>query len=104
MHHLLAHAAGGDGVAVRSRLEIIDQVVNRPTADPFALIGRDVGCEPALQRGTLQVGAVAVGAERRLRRVTGATMTESIGEIASAVPLGGLRRVRLEPPWPEVQS
>ena len=98
MHHLLAHAARGDGVAVGSGLEVIDQLVNRPAADPFALIGRDIGREPALQRRTLQIGAVPVGAHRRLRRVAGAAVTERIDKIASAVPLGRLRRIRLETP------
>src|SRR6266403_4591260 len=93
MHYLFAHAARRHCVAVRCRLEIGDDVLNRPSADALAWVCRDVGRVPALQQAALQIARVLVGAHDGLRRMTGAAMTERIDEVAPPIPLRGFGRV-----------
>ena len=84
-------------------LEIVGDLLNRPTTEATARIVGDVGGKPALQRVALQPLAGLVAAENGLRRVTEAAMAEALGQIGAAIPLGALVRIRHKCPGREVQ-
>ena len=84
-------------------LEVIGNVVDRPTPKPPARLIGDVGRKPAPQCTALQSLAGFVAAENGLRCVAETAMAETLGEIGAAIPLRAFVRIRHKGPGREVE-
>ncbi len=98
---LLAHGAGGSREAVVARLEVIHDVVGRPTTQAAVGRGREIGRPPPLQFIALILFPTLVGAEQGLGRMAGAAVRGPLHQERAPVPGIRLARHGLELVFPE---
>src|SRR5581483_7531369 len=84
------HGTHGARAIHRTRLEVFDDLIDAPRAEP--LLGRrsQAGGKPTLAHSAFEGVVLLDGSEQVLRAVAGAAMAETLDEIGAPVPLLGL--------------